>query len=563
MKFMVRHRYVLVLITALVAFIWLGLTRNLGAGTDDVFITLYAGQALSDGEGIVNYNGERVEMSSSLLHTLVVAAIHEVAPNYVFTLNKLVGAACGALTLVVLYLGRAVLFRAGRWRFAAYTMTLLLVATNPAFVYWSFGGLEAPFATLFLATYAVSLLDHRRRPTAVNETSGIGSQCLYIMTRPEGFFLLLFTAVYLTLMKRYGRRALRLRIVLFPLAFFTGVTTFRWFYFGALMPNTVYAKSGGIIEGIANGLTYAANFYNASALLVCALLIQVVLGLVFARSLVYATVVYPRRVPLPLATTLLFGLTLATQLVVLCSGGDWMGHFRFFVPVIPLLTPLVVTQCAEAFGATHRRVANRYVLYGTGAVLAVCALIVNPGQSAINTPRMLPLRNGDFGLPYSLLEVVDQAKSIDDTVIRLNGPNRGFLRSFDRFLDERFTALHEEHRPLVIATGQMGLFPYRIKRQFPDADVRFIDTLGLCDATVAHLPMPKDPIGLKDGRFVDVVLAGNAGPLSDYMFAQEPNMAYMLGGGIDLTENIARMEAIGFTLVWDLNYEFIFLRPRD
>jgi len=558
-----RYRYALVLALAVATFCWLGTTRYLGAGRDDVFITLYAGQALADGQGIVNYNGDRVEMSSSLLHTFIIAAIHLAAPDYVFTLNKIVGGLAGALTLVVLYLGRGVLFRVGSWRFPTYAVTLSIIATNPAFLYWSFGGLETPFATLFLVSYAIALIQHRFRPTPLIETAVIGSQCLYIMTRPEGFFLLLFTLVYLGLAKMIVHRPLRFRIILIPGAFFAAITLFRWTYFGALVPNTVYAKSGGIAEGVANGFVYLKNFYDSSALLWCAFSILVVLFFVYFRYLAIAIHAYPRRTPMPLANILLFGLVLATHFVVLFSGGDWMEHFRFLVPVIPLFATLTITQTATVFAAVSRRVTDRQPLIGVSAALAILAFAANLAQSSINVPRMLPLNNGDAGIEYSLRKTLRQPGSLDERIIRLNAPNRSFLDSFDPFLDTVFPNIIEEHTPIVVATGQMGLFPYRIKQRFPNAQISFIDTLGLCDATVAHLKMPKDPIGLKEGRFVDMVLSNETGPLSDYVIEQQPNMAYMLGGALDLTENLARLKTLGYELVWDQNLEYIFLKTGD
>ncbi len=563
MTFLFRHRYALVLGAAIVTFFCLAATRYLGAGRDDVFITLYAGQMLAEGHGLVNYNSERVEMSSSLLHTLVVATIDRVAPAYVFTLNKIAGGIAGALTLVMLYLGRGVLFRVGKWRFPVYLLTLVIVATNPAFLYWSLGGLETPFAALFLTGYAIALLHHRLRATPIAEFGIIATQCLFILTRPEGFYLILFTGVYLAFMKVIAGRPLRLRIWLIPVAFFSALSLFRVMYFGSPLPNTVYAKSGGIAEGLANGSVYVANFYSASPFLMAAFAMQAVLFIMYARSLVVAAQTYPRRTPVPLTNILLFGLVLAAQCVVLFSGGDWMEHFRFMVPVFPLLAAMTITGIAAGIAAVERRVDNRAALIGAAGTLAIATCVVNVNQSSLNIPRMLPLENRDAGIEYSLRETLREPGPLDNRIIRLNAANRGFLNSFDPFLDEVFGDIVQEHQPIVIATGQMGLFPYRIKQRFPEAQITFVDTLGLCDATVAHLPMPKDPIGLKDGRFVDAVLSHESGPLSEYVISQNPNMAYMLGGALDLTKNLARMNALGFNVVWDRNHEYVFLKRAD
>ena len=546
MSVLFRHRYTIVLALAIATFCWLGATRYLGAGRDDVFITLYAGQALADGQGIVNYNGDRVEMSSSLSHTLIIAAIDLIAPNFVFTLNKIVGGLCGVLTLVALYFGRGVMFRVGRWRFPTYALTLSLTATNPAFLYWSFGGLETPFAGLFLTCYAVSLLHHRFKQTPFADTAVIGAQCLYILTRPEGFYLILFTAVYLALMKIIARRPLRLRILLIPIAFLATLTAFRWMYFGALLPNTVYAKSGGIREGVANGFVYFTNFYDASLLLLCAFAIQCVLFIVYTRYLAKAFHSLPRRTPLPLANILLFGLVLAAQLVVLFSGGDWMEHFRFFAPIMPLLIVLTigaVARCIEQYSlAANAPRTAAIALVGFG----VAAFAVNLRQSDINIPRPLPRENVSSALPYSLRDILSAGANLDQAIMELNAGAGRDQRLLIPFFRDVLPDLHNRSGGLVVATGQMGFFPYWLKRMHPDYTVEFVDTLGLCDRTVAQMPLSKDHTGVADGRFVDEVLDGQVPLLSDYLKSRSPNLVYFLGYDPEVERRLQMYAQHGF-----------------
>src|SRR5215208_3886356 len=99
-----------ILLVALVIYFYNSVTNYLGAGRDDTFITLWAGISLAEGHGLVNYNFEPVEMSSSLLHTLVIGIIHLFAPDFIYTINKILGLLAGATLLIVLHQKRNSLF---------------------------------------------------------------------------------------------------------------------------------------------------------------------------------------------------------------------------------------------------------------------------------------------------------------------------------------------------------------------------------------------------------------------------------------------------------------------
>jgi len=99
-----------ILIISLALYFYSSIVYYLGAGRDDTFITLWTGITLAGGHGLVNYNFEPVEMSSSLLHTVIVAITYILAPNFIYTINKVLGLMAGAILLVVLYQKRHDLF---------------------------------------------------------------------------------------------------------------------------------------------------------------------------------------------------------------------------------------------------------------------------------------------------------------------------------------------------------------------------------------------------------------------------------------------------------------------
>ena len=80
-----------------------GLLLFPSAGHDDTHITCWPAYTLSHFGQILNYNGDRVEQSSSLLQVLLLAALHKVTRIDVVTLAKLSSIAFGIGTLLALF----------------------------------------------------------------------------------------------------------------------------------------------------------------------------------------------------------------------------------------------------------------------------------------------------------------------------------------------------------------------------------------------------------------------------------------------------------------------------
>lgn len=156
-------RDLLVLLVGCLTMAILGLAVHLGAGRDDTFITLYAGEQLGAGRGLVGWNGERVEISSSLLHVWLVAALSKLGPTYLA--NKLCGLAAGLGLLVLLYRHRARLFPDERSRGISFALATAILATTPSLLYWSLAGLETPFVTLLLLLLATGSLTLWEQPS--------------------------------------------------------------------------------------------------------------------------------------------------------------------------------------------------------------------------------------------------------------------------------------------------------------------------------------------------------------------------------------------------------------
>ncbi|MEP7200884.1 MAG: hypothetical protein ABI874_13760, partial [Chloroflexota bacterium] len=340
--------YALVLLAALAVFVYLSLNNFVGAGRDDVYISLWAGENLARGHGLVNYNFERAEISSSLLHTVLIAALTLVAPQHTFLLNKALGLLTGAAALTVIVARRRTLFPSRALRFAAITASLLALASSAPFLYWNLGGLETPIQTLLLFLYGTELMAYWQQPTRMRHVVAlVGWQCLYMLVRPEGFVLIGCTVIYAALhhlrFRQSARRALVL--VIAPVAFCALLMLARYFWFGLIFPNPVYAKTSGL--KLDDGFAYLSGYFTASAFAVAQL---ASLAVTCAYLLYHAVRFGVRRahtLPDGFATIGLALPTLVVLAVVLASGGDWMEFFRFVAPTIPLLVILTVVVVAQ------------------------------------------------------------------------------------------------------------------------------------------------------------------------------------------------------------------------
>ena len=87
---------------------------------------------------ILNYNGDRVEQSSSLLQVLGLATLAKVTGWDLLTLAKLSSIAFGAISV----LGVMTLVSRAGTRFGGSCAALITAASIPI-VYWSFSGMES------------------------------------------------------------------------------------------------------------------------------------------------------------------------------------------------------------------------------------------------------------------------------------------------------------------------------------------------------------------------------------------------------------------------------------
>ena len=327
---------------------------------DDAFITFRYARNLAQGNGLVFNLGERVEGVTSLSWTLLLAAVETVRlpvepAAFVF------GVAFALLALRESYLlGRSLGASVG-----ACLTAVALVAVHGRFWLVAGNGLEGG-----LFAFLVVLVTRKTVEEADTRLIGVLLGLLF-MTRPEGLAILPVVAGYQLLGASRSRSAdrteARTRAVTLSaaaLAVVGAVAIWRLGYYGALLPNSVAAKSAvsagteTLLANLASGLSYTVRFEIAHLPLIVGTAIAVILT-PKAKALWFCLIVVAAELP-----------------AVLVNGGDWMPHYRLLTVFAPVLAAPLAVCLSSAFedwdtpGSARRR--SAWVL----AVLTVSAVFM-------------------------------------------------------------------------------------------------------------------------------------------------------------------------------------------
>jgi hypothetical protein len=302
--------------TLLAVAFFLGEAWPLRPALDDAFISFRYAHNLAEGRGLVYNEGERVEGFTNLLWTLLLAGgirLGFEAPEAAHALDLAAGVAA---LLATFAFARAGLPGSRAW-IAGLAPALLLAGAS--FTYWSTAGLGT---TLFVALVTGALA------AQASGRMGLATVVVLLATlmRPEGALAAaVIFGFHLAWRRREGWRAWRE-----PALYALGVlllTGFRLAYYGSPVPNTFYAKVGGI--PLRHGVVYLEGFLEAGAAPLVLLAVPALLR--SARGWPAAT------------------LAVSTAAYVVAVGGDVFPLQRFLLPVLPCLIGLALHGALAAF----------------------------------------------------------------------------------------------------------------------------------------------------------------------------------------------------------------------
>ena len=443
-------------------------------GRDDAYITYWAAYSLAKYGRVLNYNLMPVEQSSSLAQVVLIGTFARLF-NLDVVLFGRISAILGALAVVF-----AVAYWLPKVGQKNVPLVILLLAANPFFIYWSFGGLEtslAAFGWLVFVVFQTLYLEQ-------NQTGWLlaaGLLVLYI--RPENALIVglfsvtvLMIAVYRHFISTellgtfHARRSPESRAGLLRAArllLVNGVMTLvalglRYAWFGDIFPQPVRAKTGGI-SGVllAQGLQYLADTYlNLSmgpVMLACLVGMALLLYLFFVKKQVE---------PFLLNVAALLGIYLAFMLL---TGGDWMEGGRFSVHVMPLICILA----AYALAGIRRRPVFFVICVGMLALQ-----LVGMYQFARAESTAIPAWK-NISLAGVNLDGYDWFETHNVLALR----DMPTIAALEDVL-QKSLALKS---PLVVMSGQMGMVPYYTAQKFP-GQIIWLDRSGLADRVFTTCP---------------------------------------------------------------------------
>ena len=282
---------------------------------DDAFISFRYIRNFLDGHGLVFNLVERVEGYTNFFWIMLLAFLAKLGLPLIETARWTgVLAAVGTLGVCLYAARRLYPERGWLWISAA----PFLLAANGALAYWSGSGLETVLFTLLAAAGAVAYFT---RPAF-----SLLFLALATLTRPEGGLLaFLFGIGGIVLKEKSWKETLifwgTLILLLLPFA------VFKYFYYGSLLPNPFYAKTGLSAEYLQSGLSYVWLFLKHYG------------G--YGLFLLLPFVFWKRLSPFSRFCLLVFT---GYALYLIAIGGDVLKAHRFFVPILFFLyLPLVET----------------------------------------------------------------------------------------------------------------------------------------------------------------------------------------------------------------------------
>jgi hypothetical protein len=306
-----KEKIILVLIIAI--FVVHALSLNFTQ--DDAFISYRYVKNFINGHGLVFNPGERVEGYTNFLWIIILSIFARLGLDMIIV-SKILGVSAGAVTLFLLYQISLNFFRKKDWsqdtKFVFFPLFApLLLASNGAFAYWSISGLETAF---FVMTVLLSVYFY-----FTNQRLMIISSALSTLIRPEGVLVFGILILHKFFFKKDKVKNCLFSILGFILLLLPFLI-FKIFYYGNLLPNPFYAKTGFSIEYVKAGLAYFWLFLKHYGLW----------GVLYLIPLVFYK-------DLEVKGKLLLLIVYIYTLYIIIIGGDVLKAHRFFLPVLPFL----------------------------------------------------------------------------------------------------------------------------------------------------------------------------------------------------------------------------------
>jgi hypothetical protein len=313
----------------------------LSVPAEDSFISFRFAKNLAEGYGLVWNIGESLVEGYSNFLWVIICTFGTIAGLDIILFAQFLGIAAGIFTIIYVYnISRKIGFDQ-----STALLPCFLLAVSGPFATWASSGMETNLFTLFIVGSAYHTISFWKTGNRKPLNLSFLFCFLATLTRPEGFgiYLLLFLFHIVSYLKkeRTGRKFKPLiEAALIYLVPFIIYFTWRYCYFGFLLPLTFYAKTGGTFHQWFRGIKYLAYF----SLHFLMPFLPMLLYLFWKRKelLKNKKISFSDWLTKPL-TSKSFSLIFcgvfcsAYTFYVILVGGDYMAMYRFLVPVLPFI----------------------------------------------------------------------------------------------------------------------------------------------------------------------------------------------------------------------------------
>jgi arabinofuranosyltransferase len=215
---------------------------------DDAYITFRYAENLANGNGIVwNAGGPHTEGYTNFLLVLILSPFAFFHAD-LLVISQLIGIIAAILTSIVIYKFVSQIFESNVQPIVASIIYLMLPFT------WAnaFSGLETSLFVLMVTSSFYFTVKKKWNAAFILAT-------LSCLTRPDGVLAGLILAISILLDKFDRIAAFRAMLTYFVLPMLL-YASFKFFYFGALLPNSFYIKTGSTgLHGIPNLKSFIAS----------------------------------------------------------------------------------------------------------------------------------------------------------------------------------------------------------------------------------------------------------------------------------------------------------------
>lgn len=415
---------------------------------EDSFITFRFAKNLANGDGLVWNIGEPpVEGYTNFLWVIISALALKLNLN-ILLFSQILGMLASLVAIIYTYkFSKKLLGIKGYYSI----IPCLFLAFSGPFATWAASGMETNFFAAFILMGVYYFISYWKFDSQKELLLGFVSLLFATLTRPEGFLIFIILLGISPLLIWLFKKPIKIFILVLTVYIIPFLVYFFWRlnYFGFLLPNTFYAKTGGTIYQYIRGLSYTGFFIAYFILPLVPLLIL----LLWEKRKHPVTKRLLDSIKLNVAAYVCILICTIYTAFIIWVGGDYMAMYRFFVPLLPffyVFAGLIISKLS--FSKLSEKV--------LAIVLILFALAATLIQST-------PLENNIFVNPPNL------HGSYSRVLLERWHSNR--LSLIGTFFNEYKTSSNES-----LATNAIGAVSYY-------ADMKIYGFHGLVDPEIAHI----------------------------------------------------------------------------